>query len=54
MEVRQMPWCAAGRRPAAARFVRDSIEEMKKKLATVAAALKRGNQDATVAPPWQQ
>ena len=49
MSIQQAMGVPPGR-PAAARYVRDFIEEMKK-IGFVAAALKRSNQDATVAPP---
>jgi polar amino acid transport system substrate-binding protein len=49
MSIQQAMGVPPGR-PAAARYVRDFIEEMKKS-GFVAAALKRSNQDATVAPP---
>jgi polar amino acid transport system substrate-binding protein len=49
MEIRQAMGVPHGR-PVAARYVRDFIEEMKKS-GFVAAALKRSNRDATVAPP---
>lgn len=50
MEIQQAMGIPQGR-PAAARYVRDFVEEMKKN-GFVAAALKRSNQpDASVAPP---
>lgn len=49
MEIRQAMGLPQGR-PLAARYVRDFIEDMKKS-GFVAAALKRSNQDAMVAPP---
>jgi polar amino acid transport system substrate-binding protein len=49
MQIRQAMGIPHGR-PAAARYVRDFIEEMKKS-GFVAAALKRSKRDATVAPP---